>query len=81
MVHQRTTRVAKCRLQISYRALGGRDVAGLGEQAYTANIGNGVLVGVTKGNTFIEVVAADKIQPSADLSTKLRATLVSALAR
>jgi hypothetical protein len=63
------------------RALSGQDIAGLGDKAYSAMLGKGVLLSVVKGSLFIEVVTADAAQKSADLSAKLRATVKGVLTR
>lgn len=63
------------------RMLSGQDISGLGDKAYNATLGRGVLVGIVKGPRFIEVVTADATQKSAEVLVKMRTILKGALAR
>ena len=59
----------------------GREVSGWGVQAYTAVQGTAAVVGVVKGNTFMEVKANDPAQKPHQLGPKLHAAMKSAAGR
>jgi hypothetical protein len=63
------------------RIVSGEDLPGIGTSAYAGAMAGAAVVGVVKGNRFIEVKAIDKTQKVDELSAKLKAVMKSAAAR
>jgi hypothetical protein len=63
------------------RIVSGEDLPGIGTSAYAGAMGGAAVVGVVKGNRFIEVKAIDKTQKVDELSAKLKAVMKSVAAR